>query len=113
MEFFPDYIEIVEKMDGEVKSEITDLELEVKIEKSDENEHMKTEVFEKKNNYERFQITGEKRKNQELSDLEIENKKIKEEYVEFEEIDNKQGSQATKDINLEDLKNQVTFFFSY
>jgi hypothetical protein len=39
---------------------------------------IKTEVFEEKNN---FQIIGEKRKNEEISNLAIESKKVKEKFV--------------------------------
>ena len=85
MDVNSDHIEIVQKIDEKVKSEITDLELEVKIEKTDETGKIKIEVFEEENNSEALQIIGEKRKSQERSDLENENKKIKEEFVIFEE----------------------------
>ena len=109
-----DQVDIFEKIE-EVKcdEEITDLELDVKIEKSDEQGNIKTEVFEENNYSEPFQIIGKKRKNQERSNLENESKKIKEEFVVFEEFDDqqetlvKQEPQEIKEIYLDDLNNQV------
>ena len=109
-----DQIEIFRKIE-EVKcdEEITDLELDVKIENSDEQGNIKTEVFEEKNYSEPFQIVGEKRKNHEKANLENESKKIKEEFVVFEEFDDqqetlvKQEPQEINEIYLDDLNNQV------
>ena len=100
-------IEKLEKMDEEFEpeEEITDLDLEVKIEESDENRYIKTEVSDEINNSE--QIIGEKRKNKEKPNLENENKRVKEEFVLFEEIDDKQEPQEIKKINNDDLNNQV------
>ena len=74
-----DHLEIFEKMDEKVYpgEEITDLEIEVKIEKLDETANIKSEVCEETNNSEPLQIIGEKRKNQETSNLEDETKKLK------------------------------------
>ena len=76
MEVTLDDVEISERMDEEVNSgeKITDLELEIKIEKI---ETIKTEIFKAKNKFESFEIIGDKRKNQETSNLEDENKKLK------------------------------------
>jgi hypothetical protein len=93
MEVNSDHVELIERMDEEVYSgeEITDLELGVKIEQHDEIENIKTENFEEKNYSEiKIQIIGEKRKNHEEKNLEIEPKKIKEEFVVFEELDDEQ-----------------------
>ena len=120
MEGNSDHVKNLGEIKEEFKSdlEITDLELEVKIEITPENHNIKTELFKEENNFESVQITGEKRKNKELSNLE--NKKIKEEFLLFQELDDKhettQESQEIKEINLEDLNNQVTaekqFIFS-
>ena len=85
--------EIIERTDEEVYSgeEMTDLEVEVKIEKTGAEGNIKSEVFEEKNYSEPIQIIGEKRKNQEISHSQ--NKKIKEELVLFEELDDKQARQ--------------------
>jgi flagellar biosynthesis GTPase FlhF len=101
------HIEKLEKMDEEFEpeEEITDLDLEVKIEESDENRYIKTEVSDEINNSE--QIIGEKRKNKEKPNLENENKRVKEKFVLFEEIDDKQEPQEIKEINNDDLNNQV------
>jgi hypothetical protein len=81
------YVEILNKMNEKIKSEeITDLELEVKIEKTNDEENIKSEFFEKTNYSEPIPIIGEKRKNQEISNLENKNKKIKEEFVLFTEL---------------------------
>ena len=85
------------------KKFIRDLELEIKIEKLDQKGNVKTKIFEEKNIPEPHQIIGEKRKNQEISNFQNENKKIKEEFVVFEESDHKQ-----EEINQDDLNNQVT-----
>jgi hypothetical protein len=100
-------VEISETKD-EVKSveEITDLELEVKVEKFDETGDITTEVFEKMNNSGSLKIIGEKRKNKELYS---ENKKIKQEFVVFEESGYKQEPQEIKEINLGYLNNQVIY----
>ena len=112
-----DQVDIFEKIE-EVKcdEEITDLELDVKIENSDEQGNIKTEVFEE-NKFEHIQTIGKKRKNRERSNFENENKKIKEEFVVFNELDDqqcpKQEPREIKEINLDDLNNQViqvTFF---
>jgi macrodomain Ter protein organizer (MatP/YcbG family) len=95
-------------MDKEIKSdeEITDLELEIKIEKSDEKVNIKTEVTEETINSKLIQIIGEKRHfNVEISNLE--NKRIKEEFVVFEEFDYKKEPQKITDIIFDDLNNQV------
>ena len=91
--------------------DITDLDLEIKIEKMDEEKNIKTEVFEEKNNIS-SQIIGEKRKNKEISNLE--NKKIKQEFEEKEE------SQEIKEMRIEidESQNEVFlinhfFFFVY
>jgi hypothetical protein len=111
MEVCSDNVKNLENIDEEVKSDedITDFELEVKIENLDEKENIKTELFEEKNNSEYLQIIGEKRKNKEKFDFE--NKKIKEEYVEFVEIDNKQEFQETQSISPGDLTNQVIMIY--
>ena len=85
-----------------LKEEMTDLDLEVKIEKLDKEEYIKTEVVKEIVFSKPFQIIGEKRKNEEMSNLE--NKKIKEEFVVFEEIDEKEKPQ---EIHLDDSNNQV------
>ena len=103
-----DTVEIFEKMDREIKSdeEITDLELEIKIENPHEKVNIKTEVFEETNNSEPIEIIGEKRHfNDEKSNLE--NKKIKEEFVAFEELDYKEEPDNITEILLDDLNNQV------
>ena len=108
MNAYSDPDENFEKMDKEIKSdeEITDLELEIKIEKPDDKGNIKIEVFEETNNSEPHQIIGEKRHfNEEKSNLE--NKKIKEEFVEFEELDYKKEPQKITDILFDDLNNQV------
>ena len=107
MEVNSDQVDISEKNDENVKSdkEITDLELEVKIETPDVAGNIKTEVFEEENNSESFQITGEKRKNNNKSDLV--NKKVKDEFVVFEEFDYKQLPQQAEEINLGTSDNQV------
>ena len=80
-------VDFIEQVDKEVYAcgDITDLDLEIKIEKLDEERNIKTEVFEEKNNLP-SQFIGEKRKNEEISNLE--NKKIKQEFVVFEESNN-------------------------
>ena len=109
MEVDSDDVRMFKKLYEEVKSdeELTDLELEVKIEKSDETENIKTEVFEEVNNLTPFQIIGEKRKNPERWNVENENKKIKEEFIVFEELDDNHRPQETEEINFDDLINQV------
>ena len=110
-----DQIEIFRKIE-EVKcdEEITDLELDVKIENSDEQGNIKSEVFEEENQFEHIQTIfnhiqtiGQKRKIQEPSNLKNENKKIKEEFVVFEEIDEKEKPQEIKEIHFDDSNNQV------
>jgi midasin (ATPase involved in ribosome maturation) len=116
MDVSSDHVKVVEKMYTEVKSdeELIDFELEVKQEKSDEKGNIKTEVFEKENYPEPFQIIGEKRKNQERSDLKNENKKVKEKFVVFEESDYKQEAQEIAEINLGGSNNhEVTFRRTY
>ena len=109
MEVNSDHVESIEEMDEEFYSgeEITYLELEVKLENLDRKRNIKTEVFEEKNNFEPLQIIGDKRENQDTSNLENENKKIKEEFVVFEESDYKEEHQEIEEINLDDLNNQV------
>ena len=113
MEVNSDHVENFENMDEKIKfdDEITDLEHEVKIEKTDETGKIKAEFFEDANNSEPLQIIGEKRKNRERSNLEIENKKIKEEFVVYEELDEKQElkpePQEIEEINPDDFDNQV------
>ena len=104
MDFNSDHAEILEKIDEDLDSDEkkADLGLEIKIE-----ENIKIEVIEKTNNSEPHQIIGEKRKNDEISTLENEHKKIKEEFVVFEESDYKQEPQFIEEINLDDSKNQV------
>ena len=94
---------IVENANQEFHDEITDLELKIEI--SSETENIKSEVFEEKNNSEPLQVIGEKRKNDESSNLE--NKKLKEEFVVFEESDHKHEPRETEEINLDDFNNQV------
>jgi hypothetical protein len=81
MEVYSDQITILKKTDEIIYSEkeIADFELAGKIEESDKKGNVKTEVFEEINNSEPLQIIGEKRENQESSNLE--NKKTKEEFV--------------------------------
>ena len=103
-----DQVDIFEKIE-EVKSdeEITDLELDVKIENSDEQGNIKTEVFEE-NKFEHIQTIGKKRKNRERSNFENENKKIKEEFVVFEESDEQRfPKQEIEEINPNYLNNLV------
>ena len=104
MDLNSDYAEILKKIDEDLDSDekITDLGLEIKIE-----ENIKIEIIEKTNNSEPHQIIGEKRKNNEISTLENEHKKIKEEFVVFEESDYKQEPQEIEEINLDDSNNQV------
>ena len=114
-EVYSEHIKHFENMNEEIYpgKEITDLALEIKIEKTDEERNIKTEVLEETNYSELLQIIGEKRKNQERSNLENESKKIKEEFVVFEEFDDqqetlvKQEPQEIKEIYLDDLNNQV------
>ena len=89
---------------AEMSEKIIDLDLEIKIE---EKVNIKTEVIEETNNSERHQIIGEKRKNQERSNSENENKKIKEEFVVFEESDYEREPQEIRELNFDDLNNQV------
>ena len=98
---------IFEKIE-EVKceEEITDLELENKIEKSDQKENVKTDISEEKNNPEPQQIIGEKRKNQETSNFQNGNKKTKEEFAVYEESYYKQ-----EEINQDTSNNQVIEMF--
>ena len=120
MDVNSDPVEIIENMDEEVysggkisfldqevKTEIIDIELEVKIEKTDETEHVKTEIVEETYNSEPPKTIGEKGRNQGESNLEIENKKIKEEFVVFEELDVQQEPQDIEEINRDDLNNEV------
>jgi hypothetical protein len=90
-------VDFIEKLDKEVYAcgDITDLDLEIKIETLDGERNIKTEVLDEKTNI------GEKRKNKEKSNLE--NKKIKQEFVVFEEKEEPQEIQ----IGINDLNNQV------
>ena len=100
-----DFIENTNKenyTDNPLKEEMTDLDLEVKIEKLDKEGYIKTEVIQEIVFSKPIQIIGEKRKNEEMSNLE--NKKIKEEFVVFEEIDEKEKPQG---IHFDDSNNQV------
>jgi hypothetical protein len=93
MEVNSDHFEIIEKIDGEVKTEPHD---EMEINKT-------WKII----NSEPVQLIGEKRKNKEK--LISESKKIKEEFVVlFEESDYKQELQETEELNLDDVNNQVT-----
>ena len=98
-------VDIIEKVDKEVFDfgDITDLDLEIKVEKLDEVRNIKTEFLDEKNNMP-SQFIGEKRKNIEMSNLE--NKKIKQEFVVFEE---KEEPQEIKEIRLDidESNNQV------
>ena len=109
MEVNSDHVEIFESMNEKIKSDgvITDLELEVKIEETDETGKIKTKVFEETDYSELVQIIGEKRKSQERSNLENEDKKIKEEFVVYEELDNKQEPQEVEEINNDGFDYQV------
>ena len=110
-----DHVENFKNIAEEVKTvkEVTDLGIEVKIENPDGEINFKTESSEEQNDSEPIQVIGEKWKNNEKSNLEIENKKIKEEFVVFEELDHKielqdkPESQNIREINLDDLDNQV------
>jgi hypothetical protein len=97
-------VDFIEKLDKEVYTcgDITDLDLEIKIEKLDEEKKVKNEVLEEKNNMP-SQIIGKKRKNKKISNLE--NKKIKQEFVVFEEKEIKK----IKEIRIEivESNNQV------
>ena len=94
MEVYSDQVEVLKKKDEKIKSEeITDLELEVKIEETNGEEKIKSEFFEERNYSEPIQIIGEKRKNREISNLKHKNKKLKEEFDLFEELDDKQALQ--------------------
>ena len=99
------HLENVDFIEKEVYAfgDITDLDLEIKTEKFDEERNIKTEVFEEKNTMS-FQIIGEKRKNEEISNSNNANKKIKEEIVVFEEIDEPQDIKIN---NIDDSNNQV------
>ena len=96
-------VDFIEKLDKEVFDcgDITDLDLEVKIEKLDEERNIKNEVYDEKNNIP-SQIIGEKRKNEEISNLE--NKKIKQEFVVFEE---KEEPQEIRILGINEPNNQV------
>jgi protein tyrosine/serine phosphatase len=85
--------------------EIPDLELVIKIEKVDDEKNIKTEFSEQKNNFKPLQIIGEKRKNQEISNLD--DKKIKEEVGVFEELDYNQELHKINENNFCDFNNQV------
>jgi hypothetical protein len=108
MEVNLDQVESFEKL----YEEVIDLELEVKIEKSD-GEIIKTEVFEEKHNFEPCQFIGDKRKSKELSDSE--NKKIKEELLKevvvFEELDGQQEPEETNKIDRVDFNTQVLLIY--
>jgi hypothetical protein len=95
-------VDFIENTNKELKEEITDLDLEVKIEKLNEEGYIKTEVFQEILFSKPIQIIGEKRKHKEM--LNLENKKIKEEFVVFEEIDEKEKPQ---EIHFDDSNNQV------
>jgi hypothetical protein len=116
MEVNSDRLKIFENLDEKIKfdEEITDLELEVKLEKTDETGKIKTEFFDETNSSEPLQIIGEKRKNSEKSNMEIENKKIKEEFAVYEELDHKyeqikQEPQEITEIDFDDSENQVLY----
>jgi hypothetical protein len=102
MDFKTENVDFIENTNKELKEEITDLDLEVKIEKLDEEGYIKNEVFQEFFYSKPFQIIGEKRKHKEM--LNLENKKIKEEFVVFEEIDEKEKPQ---EIHFDDSNNQV------
>ena len=104
MDVNSEHVEISERIDNE---QITDIELEVKIEKLDEKTYIKTEVLEEKNNSDSFKIICGKRKNQEKSNLENETKK-KEEYGLFEDLDYQEEPQEIQEIDIDDLDNQVS-----
>ena len=101
-------VDFIEKLEKEVYAcgDITDLDLQIKIEKLDEERNVKDEVFEEKNIMP-FQIIGEKRKNKEI--LNLENKKIKQEFVVFEEkIDNEEPQEIKEiQIGIDESNNQV------
>ena len=109
MEVYSDHVENFENISEKVKSDekITDLDLEIKIEKPDIKENIKAEYFGEENNSESLQIIGEKRKNNQKSNLEVVNKKIKEEFVVFEELDNKKEPRDIEENNLDFLNTQV------
>jgi hypothetical protein len=92
-------VDFIEKVDKEVYAcgDITDLDLEIKMEKLDEERNIKTEVFDEKNIMP-SEIIGEKRKNKEILNLENENKKIKQEFVEFEEKNDNEKPQDREDL---------------
>ena len=100
MEINSDNVEIIEEVDS--CEGITDLELEIEV-----KTNIKTEVFDETNNADPHQIIGKKRKNNERSNLEIENKKIKDEFVLLEETDYKKEPQEIEELYLDDLNNQV------
>ena len=97
------HLENVDFIEKEVYAfgDITDLDLEIKIEKLDEERNIKTEVFDEKNNIS-SQIIGEKRKNEEISNLE--NKKIKQE---LEEKDDTEEPQEIRILGINESNNQV------
>ena len=108
MDLNSDYAEILKKIDEYLDSDekITDLGLEIKTEIIEEGGNIKAEVFEETNNSEPLLITGEKRKNEDRSNLK--NKKIKEEFVVFvEESDYKQEPQEIEELHLDNFDNQV------
>ena len=112
MEVSSDQVEIIEEIDEEVYSgeEVSFHDPEIKTEVHDE-ENIKNEGFEVRNNSEHLKIIGEKRKNQETANSE--NKKIKEEFVVFEESDYKQEPQEIEEIHLSDLNTQVSYTNQY
>jgi hypothetical protein len=101
MDVNSDYVEILEKMDEQIKSyeKITDLELEVKLEKPDE-ENIKTEVFDENKSSQLSINIGEKQNNQDRSN---ENKKIKIEFAENSPI-----PPITVVIEIEKLKRKTS-----
>ena len=105
MDVYSENVDFIERRNKEVYKDITDLDLEVKIEKLDKERNIKTEVFEE-NKFIPFQIIEEKRKNKEISNLVNENKKIKQELVLFEEIDDKEESQEIR-MEIDDSNKQV------
>ena len=116
MDIDSDQVETVRKIE-EVKcdEEITDLELNVKIEKSGEKGSIKTEVFEEKNYLEPLQIIGEKRKHRERANLKNKSRKFKKEFVVLEELDDQQEPnqepENIQEISLYDSEDQVFYIY--
>jgi hypothetical protein len=116
MEVNSSHVENFRKIE-EVKSdeEITDVELDIKIEKSDEQGKIKTEVFEENNYSEPLQIIGEKRKHRERANLENKSRKFKKEFVVLEELDDQQEPnqepEDIQEISLYDSEDQVFYIY--